>query len=122
MRILSLALMGVLFAGTTAFASNRYQCYPKDQSGDLATLWLVINGNRATLEGHKVSLDATYKPRLNKDYVRFEGDTGWLNPDGYQIDLLVHKILLKGATKGSMKVMARGEGFFNDFYNCYLKP
>ncbi len=123
MRSFSLAALALFLGHSALGAPYIYRCYPDLSGGGTAEEMTVkiLNAGQATIEGHKVHLDPTYKPRKNKNYVRFDGDVDWLNADGYEIDLLFHRQMIAGASKTSIKVMARGEGFYNDFYNCYRR-
>lgn len=117
MRWMTLALVAFAFAAPAM--ATQYTCRPTKESGQEQVEKLTVNGNRAVLHGAKLTLDATYKPRLNKDYFRFGGYRGEFNNDGYGIDVLLHKDLVAGKSKGWMKIVARGEGYFNYSYFCF---
>jgi len=120
MRSLTLV---ALFLANSAFALPFvYQCYPTEESGTAEKMNVLIkSATTATIEGHHVRLDPKYKPKKNLSYVRFDGDVDWLNADGWTVDLLFNRTMLKGVTRTSMKVMARGESFYNDYYNCWRR-
>lgn len=104
---------------TVGAQAAQYQCYPKDE--DLEQQWVTVSGSRARFEGVWLTRDPSYKPRLNKDYYRYDGYRGIFNNDGYGVDILIHKDMVKGARKSSLKVIARGEGYFNYYFNCYRR-
>jgi hypothetical protein len=122
MRSLWMAALAFALSTTPAFAAFQYsyQCYPTDtSSGEKETL--KVTPRTITLSGHKLALDTKYKPRFNKDYNRYDGDTSFLTAESYAIEVLVHKSALTGTNKTWMKIFARGEGFFNTQYYCYLR-
>ncbi len=121
MKQFAWAAIAALLGSAPAFASTsfKYECYPTDTAMNKESL--VVTPRTITLSGHKLHLDSKFKPRINKDYNRYTGDTSFLTSESYEIMVLVNKSAIKGVNKTSMKIMARGEGFFNTFYNCWSR-
>jgi hypothetical protein len=104
---------------------NDRECQDGQKSVGHIVLTLLAN-NKATqfysLSPTEVSegeYDPTYKPTMNKDFVRYNG---WRTPsdDGYQTEQLIQKPMLNGE-KGTLKWRARGEGYFSGSFFCSLK-
>lgn len=122
MRSLLLAALAFAFTGAPAFAASQfnYTCYPtEDNGGEKQSL--TVTPRTITLDGHKLALDPKYKPRLNKDYNRYDGDTRWLTPESDQMEVLVHKSALAGVNKTWLKISARGESFYKYTWYCYRR-
>jgi hypothetical protein len=141
MKKLALLLVLFVFQTTAHAADYTYNCkFVKgdDLESDLYTLVIkdggqsmefteVGSGSTSTLDA---DLDPTYKPRFNKDSVRF-----YVNQkktpvnDEYTPEFIVQKQLLtggkaltEGGSKGGvLKYQARGEGYFGGMYSCQAK-
>ena len=75
--------------------------------------------DKTETEVHKLTRDWDYKPRYSKVYARYNvKDDDFLNGDGYAVELLLKKSMINGSKTGGMKIFARGEGFFNDYFSC----
>ena len=126
MKTMSVLLLAAL-TSTSALASstaNLYNCTvlkADAQSADNQKITITIDGEYLTtseVEGSKFEESATYNPRLgNVNMVEF---TGGSDGDGYAVEVLISKGMLKGAEKGSATFRARGEGYFSYRYSCQL--
>ena len=114
----------------TASTSSEYLCQPAADNSNSDTYTIHLSGKKMTMitEGdsskHSLSLDPTYAPRLNKSFSRYrvEGDDTFLTGgESYDVGVLVSRAIIDGEGKGSMKIQARGEGFFNDHFSCVQK-
>lgn len=119
MRWMAAVAMVLALAGTALEAST-YQCYP-NKDNDNEVQWLIVDGAKAKFDSSWTHRDYSYKPRLNKDYYRYDGYRGAFNNDGYSVDLLLHKDLVAGKPKSYLKLIARGEGYFNYGWTCYRR-
>lgn len=111
----------------TAFAATRpdyqYKCLPgKDNSlNDSYEVLVTKGGDVVKLDGHELTITTNYSPSKNKGYMLYNGDTDFLNSEDGNVDVLVSKTLTYGAEKGSIKIVARGEGYSVDFFSCELE-
>jgi len=81
---------------------------------------LELEGEAAIIEKngrrYQGRLDSTYRPRTHKNFVRYIGFAGFDEECGTEV--LVEKQVLAGARYATMKVQARGEGYFSACYRC----
>lgn len=109
-----------IFAGlltVSAFATEKkYTCLPMgdDDVQDSMNL-TIVSPSEIRMDEQKGSLDKNYVPRLNKSFVRFDLDSA--DPESLS-EALVQKKLLRGATKGLIKLQARGEVFNTETLTC----
>jgi hypothetical protein len=106
-----------------AASQNVYDCsYVSGDDPGASSTTLTVNSKDAAVvqdgTDAKGEINEDYKPHTgDENYVEYTGFDA-LNGDGYQVELLAAKQLLKGAKKGTMKIRARGEGYFNTVYSC----
>lgn len=130
MRNILLIYALLLCVSAIAADDYKYSCYGTDDYGNKVQVDLTVNESTLTMTTYnqydntsavvnKGERDYTYKPRLNIDYARYflEDYSG----EGYSVSLLVRKDMLEGSSKGRIKEVDRGEGYFNTSYYCTLK-
>jgi len=120
-KIVFLGIALSIFTGLNVYAESfQYTCNPASDNSLQDKVTVVTQGSEALINGKRFTLDANYRPQAaNTGYARYIGDTSDFGDDGYFVEVLLKKDLFKGAQTSSIKIRARGEGFFNNYYSCF---
>ena len=118
MKIMITSLFA-LFTSVLAYSAE-YSCSTPDQMGDSL---LTINQENNSIsitdtvwcDDFTAALDTSFRPRTLKGFLKFESKD--CMADGRTFVLIEDKIL-KGLSKGQIKVQSRGETFENYNYSC----
>lgn len=131
MKVLILLAVSVFSANVSAAAQTHTyscSCVGDAECEGMENLNIEVTGDRVTIElgsedwemndSWEARLDKTYRPRTNKDYVRYIPTFGG---GGYDMEpvFLIKKSMRTGSAKGAVKLQTSDEdGFSSYFYRC----
>jgi len=127
MKNANVVLFGIVISALTGLASHaasfQYICNPANDNTLKDKITIIAQGEVAMVNGKKFTLDTQYRPQAaNVGYNRYLGDTSIIaDEDGYNVEVLIKKNMSEGVQKSSIKIRARGDDFFNNYYSCFIQ-